>query len=103
MLSVQDLIGGVCTQRVRGSSVACAPSRMLAMCVYVRVCVCAWVCMWVCMCMWVGGSCKPTNEYPYCTEGPMQLGDKVGVPAAAKGATSLVASCWLAPKIMGAT
>ena len=32
----------------------------------------------------------------------MLLGDEAGVPAA-NGATSLVASCWLTPKIMGAT
>ena len=39
---------------------------------------------------------------PTALRGPCSWGDKVGVPAA-NGATSLVAFCWLTPKIMGAT
>ena len=39
------------------------------------------------------------DEYPYCTEGPCNLGDKAGV-SAADGATGLVATCWLTP-LMG--
>ena len=42
------------------------------------------------------GSCKPIDEYPYCTEGAMQWGNEAGVTAA-NGATSLVAFCWLTP------
>ena len=48
------------------------------------------------------GTCKPTDEYPYCTVGPCSWGDKVSV-LATNGVTSLVASCWLPPKNYGAT
>ena len=46
------------------------------------------------------GSCKPTDEWPYCTKEALQLGDKANV-LAANMATSLVASCWLTPKVGG--
>ena len=42
----------------------------------------------------VCGSCKTINEYPYCTEGAMQLW-RWGCYPTANGATNLVAFCWL--------
>ena len=43
---------------------------------------------------------SPQMSTPTALRGPCSWGDKVGVPAA-NGATNLVASCWLTPKIMG--
>ena len=48
------------------------------------------------------GLTSPQMSTPTAPRGPCSWEDKVGVPTA-NGATGLVASCWLAPKIMGAT
>ena len=43
---------------------------------------------------------SPQMSTPTALRGPCGWGDKAGVPAA-NGATSLVASCWLTPKLWG--
>ena len=68
---------------------ACVVCACLCVCVCVCVCVCgvcacACVCVCVCVCDAITqgrtppisshGSCKPIDEYPYCTEGAMRLG-----------------------------
>ena len=47
------------------------------------------------------GLASPQMSTPTALRGPCSWGDEVGVPTA-NGATSLVASCYLTPQIMGA-